>query len=466
MKSLTPSTILLTHSNHVFYDAKQTQKMQPYPPLQTLLAAAVLRQAGFTVEVCDISLESPEEKLKRAIDRMAPCFVVVCEDDFNFLSKMCLSRNRELAFWIASAARAKGCTTAVHGSDSTDHIDNYLDAGFDCVLIGEVEQTLLQIAKGGDWNAIAGLAYQAEGKTRRTIARPIQTDLDKLPPAAWDLVDLEPYRKAWLSRHDYFSLNLVSSRGCPYRCNWCAKPTHGNNYHVRSPRAIAEEMLFVKKRYAPDHIWFADDIFAISARWTQEFADAVEELDAAIPFKMQSRCDLMTRETVADLKRAGCASVWMGAESGSQRILNAMEKGIRVEQIYQARENLRSHGIRICWFLQFGYLGEGWDDIESTIRMVRTTQPDDIGVSVSYPLPGTKFYQLVSSNLGSKKNWSESGDLSMMFHGTFSSDLYRSLASALHLEIRTPHERTAIKEAWDKVEALRILECSAVEAAS
>ena len=194
MKSLTASTILLTHSNHVFYDAKQAQKMQPYPPLQTLLAAAVLRQTGFKVEVCDVSLENPEERLTRAIESLAPGLVVVCEDDFNFLSKMCLSRNRELALWTASVARARGCATAVHGSDSTDHIDSYLDAGFDCVLIGEVEETLLQIAKGGDWNSIAGLAYRCDGKTRRTIARPIQTDLDKLPSAAWDLIDIERYR--------------------------------------------------------------------------------------------------------------------------------------------------------------------------------------------------------------------------------------------------------------------------------
>jgi anaerobic magnesium-protoporphyrin IX monomethyl ester cyclase len=279
-----------------------------------------------------------------------------------------------------------------------------------------------------------------------------------LPSPAWDLIDLEPYRDAWMRRHGYFSMNLVSSRGCPYRCNWCAKPTYGNSYHVRSPRAVAVEMRFIKQRYAPDHIWFADDIFAISARWTREFADLVQDLDALIPFKMQSRCDLMTRETVADLKRAGCTSVWMGAESGSQRILNAMEKGIRVEQIYQARENLRSHDIRTGWFLQFGYPGEAWEDIESTIRMVRGTQPDDIGVSVSYPLPGTKFYQLVSSNLGLKTNWSESGDLSMMFRGAFSTNLYRSLASALHLEVRTPQDSQAITEAWAKVEELKSLE--------
>lgn len=457
--------ILLTHSNHVFYDAKQSQKMQPYSPLQTLLAAAVLRSAGLRVEVCDVTLANPEEKLKSAIQRLAPCLVVVCEDDFNFLSKMCLSRNRQLAAWTALAAHEHGCLTAVHGSDSTDHVDHYLDAGFDYVLIGEVEETLRQLATGREPESIAGLAYRSESRTQRTIARPIQTDLDTLPSPAWDLIDLEAYRNAWVRQHGYFSMNLVASRGCPYRCNWCAKPTYGDNYHVRSPRAVAQEMSFIKKQYAPDHIWFADDVFALSARWTREFASAVQELDAAVPFKMQSRCDLMTRETVTDLKRAGCASVWMGAESGSQRILNAMEKGIRVEQIYQARQNLRSHGIQVGWFLQFGYPGEGWEDIESTIRMVRGTQPDDIGVSVSYPLPGTKFYQLVSSKLGSKTNWSESGDLTMMFRGSFSTSLYRSLASALHLEVRTPQDTSAITEAWAKVEELKGLECSAMKAA-
>src|SRR5206468_8639288 len=125
------------------------------------------------------------------------------------------------------------------------------------------------------------------------------------------------------------------------------------------------------------HIWFADDIFALSVPWTERFADAVEKLDAGIPFKMQSRCDLMTRSTVTALRRAGCAEVWMGAESGSQKVLDAMEKGMSVEQTYRACDNLRKHGIRIGLFLQFGYPGENWDDINDTIRMVRETQPDD-----------------------------------------------------------------------------------------
>jgi radical SAM superfamily enzyme YgiQ (UPF0313 family) len=449
--------VLLTHSNHVFSDEKQRRKMEPYPPLQTLIAASVLRDCGLAVDVCDIALQAPEEALNKAIRRAAPCLVVVCEDDFNFLTKMCLSRNRELAFWTAKLARAHGCVTAMHGSDSTDHVEAYLDAGFDYVLIGEVETTLRELATGRPPEQISGLAYRdvSTGKVHRTSPRMLRTQLDDLPMPAWDLIDLDRYREIWFAHHGYFSLNLVSSRGCPFRCNWCAKPIWGNSYHARSAVSVAREMLHLKRRYAADHIWFADDIFALSARWTEQFAEAVEQLGARIPFKMQSRCDLMTRETVADLKRAGCRDVWMGAESGSQSILDAMEKGTTVEQIYRARENLRRNDIRAGFFLQFGYPGETWDDIESTVRMVRAAKPDDVGISVTYPLPGTKLHQLVSSGLGKKTNWTESGDLSMMFRGNFSTDLYRALARAIHLEVRSPGEASLIESAWADVDALK-----------
>jgi anaerobic magnesium-protoporphyrin IX monomethyl ester cyclase len=213
-------------------------------------------------------------------------------------------------------------------------------------------------------------------------------------------------------------------------------------------------MLYLKKQFHPDQIWFADDIFALSAKWTLEFADAVDTLNAHLPFKMQSRCDLMTRDIVHALKRAGCCEVWMGAESGSQRILNGMDKGIRVEHIYRARNNLLQQGIRVGLFLQFGYRGETWSDIQETIRMVRETKPDDIGVSVSYPLPGTKFFQLVSKEMNGKANWRDSADLSMMFRGTYSTDFYRALASALHLEVRQPEQTDAIRDAWDRVHKL------------
>ncbi len=174
---------------------------------------------------------------------------------------------------------------------------------------------------------------------------------------------------------------------------------------------------------------------------------------------MQSRCDLMTRDTVAALRRAGCEEVWMGVESGSQKILDAMDKGVTLGQVREARDHLRQHGIRACYFLQFGYPGEEWEDIEQTIRLVRETEPDDIGVSVSYPLPGTRFYDSVAAQLGSKKNWSDSDDLAMMFQGAYASEFYKALRDALHLEVDLFNGRVAsgprgLADAWREVERL------------
>jgi radical SAM superfamily enzyme YgiQ (UPF0313 family) len=195
-------------------------------------------------------------------------------------------------------------------------------------------------------------------------------------------------------------------------------------------------MLRLKLELGAQHVWFADDIFGLSARWIAEFAAAVERIGAAVPFKMQSRCDLMSRESAEALRRAGCQEVWMGAESGSQKILDAMEKGSLVSDTVSACKNLRECGIRACLFLQFGYPGESWADIEQTIGMVREARPDDIGVSVSYPLPGTAFHDRVSAELNGKQNWTDSADLAMMFRGPYPSELYRALATALHDEVR------------------------------
>ncbi len=435
--------VLLTHSNHLYGDRKQARKMQPYPPLQTLLAAACLRRKGYRVALFDPTLESPETGFEQALASHGPRLVAVCEDNFNFLTKMCLQRNRELSGWMARTAHRAGVPAIVNGSDSTDHAAEYLAAGFCQVLEGEVEEAIVEVAQ----SILSGR------EVRRTPRRAPISNLDSLPVPAWDLIDAGPYRQAWTSAHGYFSINMVSSRGCPYRCNWCAKPIWGDSYHCRSARLVAEEMLEIKTRFQPDHLWFADDIFALSQPWTLDFADAVESLGAQIPFKMQSRCDLMTRPTAGALRRAGCAEVWMGVESGAQDVLDAMDKGTRLWQIRDARENLRRHGIRACYFLQFGYPGETWAEIEKTIALVRETRPDDIGVSVSYPLPGTAFYQTVSSQLGPKENWADSDDVDMMFQGAFTTGFYRALADALHIEVRDG--RPAAEEAWANVLALK-----------
>ena len=494
--------VLLTHSYHLNHDRKQVRKMQPYPPLGPLYAAALLRQSGVSVALFDSMLENPERGFPEALARHRPKVVAIYEDNFNFLSKMCLTRMRQVAWGMIDAAIACGSKVVVNGSDASDHCQQYLERGADYVLLGEAEGTLLELMLSlsrhseGNIENIRGLAYWRArgGQPVRTPPRALLRNLDLLPLPARDLVDMERYRSAWKKAHGFFSLNLVASRGCPYRCNWCAKPIYGDSFHGRSPESVALEMRELRDEFGVDHLWFADDLFGINDRWVQDLADHVERHDATVPFKMQSRVDLMQRETAAALARAGCVEVWMGVESGSQKILDAMQKGMRVEQVAQARENLRKNGIRACFFLQFGYPGETWFDIEKTIQMVRQTRPDDLGISVSYPLPGTKFYERVREQLGEKTNWVDSEDLSMMFKGAYTSEFYRALHDALHAEVESwsapggwkfalrdaspaglGADRQGIAERWLQVEQLEqtcrnpdatllpILACSSVE---
>jgi len=454
--------VLLTHSYHLFYDRKQTRKMKPYPPLGTLYAAAILRSLGISVAVFDTMLNDPEKEFEAILAKERPALVVIYEDNFNFLSKMCLTRMREVAFRILAASQDIGASVLVNGSDASDHVEDYLRKGFHCVMLGEAEFTLLEAVpqllknKKNVLDGIAGLAYLSPttGDVVHTGRRGQLRHLDVLPFPARDLIDTRQYRDAWKSAHGYFSLNIVASRGCPYRCNWCAKPIYGDTFSTRSPGSVAEEMRQLKHEYHAEHLWFADDIFGLQPRWVLELADAVEALDAAIPFKAQSRVDLMTAATTAALKRSGCDELWMGVESGSQKILNAMEKGIRVEQVAKARAHLRKEKIRACYFLQFGYPGETWEDIASTVSLVRDTRPEDIGVSVAYPLPGTKFFRQVQTQLGTKTNWSDSEDLSMMFQGAYTGEFYRALHDALHADVDSWNGRSEVnnrQELWDRV---------------
>ena len=452
--NLSPIEVLLTHSYHLYFDRKQAERQQPYPPLGTMYAAALLRQAGFSVGIFDSMIDDPDAGFAEALARYQPKVVVVCEDSFNFLSKMCLSRMREVSFTMQKHASERRIPSFVHGSDSSDNVRTYLDQGFSAVLLGEGEQTLVELLlahlrrnHSGGWN-IPGLAYlnQGTGQIVFTEPRKARVDLDELPFPARDMIAMERYREVWSTCHGRSSTNIVASRGCPFRCNWCAKPIYGSKFVTRSADSVAEEMHLLKRRYGVEHLWFADDIFALNHRWTRDFADAVQRRDAAIPFKIQSRADLMTPETVADLKRAGCEEVWMGAESGSQTILNAMDKGLTVGSIVRARKCLGAAGIRAAFFLQFGYPGESLKEIEETIAMVRRCRPDDIGVSVSYPLSGTVFHQRVRDQLGAKRNWIDSQDLSVMFRAAYADEFYRSLRNALHCEVERYHRPSTREE--------------------
>ena len=435
--------ILLAHPYFLRDDAKQLERMKPYPPLATLLCASVLREQGHAVTLFDAMLADGMDAFRDALAAGRPRVVAIVEDSFNYVTKMCTMRLREATIAMIAAARAHGCRVVVHGSDATDHPLRYLDAGADAVLLGEPERTLAEVVATLAANVnsplapVAGLALRGDdGTLDVTPPRSGTRDLDALPLPAWDLVDAESYRRAWRSTHGRMSWNVVTSRGCPYGCNWCAKPVFGRRYSQRSPAAVAEELRRLKQEVAPDHLWFADDLFGLTSRWIAAFADEVRARDARIPFMIQCRADLVSPAVARALADAGCEEVWMGVESGSQRILDAMDKGTTVDEVRAATRALKAHGVRACWFLQLGYPGERWDDVVATRDLVRGERPDDVGVSVAYPLPGTKFHAAVQRQLGARTNWEDTGDLAMLFQGTYTSPFYRRLRNALHAEAR------------------------------
>jgi anaerobic magnesium-protoporphyrin IX monomethyl ester cyclase len=465
-------SILVCHSYFLRLDQKQIARAKPYPPLATLQVVSLLREAGHRVSFFDAMLAEGIEEYERLLEADAPQLVLFYEDNFNFLSKMCLATMRRAACDMIGSARLSGARVIAAGPDVSDAPGPYLRAGADLALVGEGLGTLLELLPRLDAQlradstdlvrGLSGLASLSGGKVLKASGSKGLALAHDAGLAAWDLVDMDRYRAVWIKAHGYFSLNMAASRGCSFRCTWCSKPIWGNHYLQRSPLEVAAEMAHLKHTFQPDHIWFADDIFGFRVDWVTQFAAATRAADAQIPFNIQTRADLISERMAQALRDAGCKEAWIGAESGSQKVLDAMNKGTTVSEILTARERLKSVGIRVGFFIQLGYIDEQLDDILATRDLLASAQPDEIGVSVSYPLPGTKFYDLVKAQLRAKTHWQESNDLDMMFQGTYTSDFYRVVRNLLHDQISLQtadapllpeHERAAdaIEQRWQEL---------------
>jgi anaerobic magnesium-protoporphyrin IX monomethyl ester cyclase len=457
------SRILFSHSYFMRFDPKQWATGQPYAPLGTLYAASLMRSKGHEVFLLDTMFAYGPEEVILPLENYDPRYFVIYDDGFNYLTKMCLTNMREAAFEMIKFARQKGCTVIVASSDSTDHYEQYLAEGADYIILGEAEHTLAELissldAGRTDLLELPGLAYIEKDALIKTVRRNVLKDLDSLPVPAWDLVDIEPYRKTWLKHKGYFSMNMATTRGCPFKCNWCAKPIYGNRYNCRSPQNVVTELKMLKEKFNFDHIWFCDDIFGLKPGWVHEFAALIENENIRFDFKIQARADLLLQEDyIHDLVRAGCRNIWMGAESGSQKILDAMDKGTTVEQIYTATRLLKKHGIHPSFFIQFGYPGETKEDIVKTIDMVNELLPYEIGISVSYPLPGTVFYERVKMQLREKANWTDSDELALMFRNTYAAAFYKQLHRYVHKSYRKHIAIETIRQLFLKPASLSLV---------
>lgn len=439
------SDILFSHSYYYKLDPKQWKNKTPFPPLGTLYAASLLRENGYGVSLFDTNLLDHPYSIQAALESHQPKYLVIYDDGFNYLTKMCLTTMREACFQMIDLGKEANCVVIVCSSDATDHYSEYLNKGADYIIQGEGELTLLALVDALENNttvdAVAGVVFIKDVGSDKQIhvnpKRPVLQNLDELPFPAWDLVDMNAYKIIWADSGQSFTLNIATTRGCPYKCNWCAKPIYGNRYNSHSPAYIAEHIEFLRTSYGVRRFWMCDDIFGLKPNWVQDFKQQLLQRKLKISYYIQSRVDLLLKEDNIDaLAASGLEEVWVGAESASQKILDAMDKGTTVEQIYKATHLLKKKNIRVAFFLQFGYLNEKQEDILKTIGMVKELMPDNIGISVSYPLPGTPFYEKVKADMKLKSNWKDSDDFEMMFNGTYNSNYYRKLQRFVHKEYR------------------------------
>jgi radical SAM superfamily enzyme YgiQ (UPF0313 family) len=440
------SDLLLINPLFLHDDPVERRLMTPYFPLGLLYLAATAREAGYKVSIFDAMFESSDEAFVTALEREQPRVVGISV----------LTTVRAAAFRLAELARRHGATVVVGGADVTGRPESYLrhrSNGFhlvDIAVIGEAEQTLLELLPhllngkgiGPNLNGVKGLAYlDPEGQVVRTPARPHLQDLDGLPLPARDLIDVEAYRRVWQSHHRFFSLSLIATRGCPYGCSWCQKSVFGRSFRPRDPTSVADEMRFLKEQYRPDQIRIVDDVMGIDRQWVRAWHDAVLARDAVIPFECLSRVDLMDEELVRLLREGGCRRIAFGAESGSQRVLDAMNKGTRVEQIRQAAALCRQHGIDTYFYIMLGYPGEEWEDIQKTVALLNETRPEMFSSTIAYPLPGTDFFEQVKHRLLDTPDWDYTAENRLLFEREHSTLFYHWVQRLLAKEWRAARLR-------------------------
>jgi anaerobic magnesium-protoporphyrin IX monomethyl ester cyclase len=451
------SDLLLTHGYFLYEDPKERQIMKPYVPLGILYICSHLRSKGFDVEVFDTTFSTPQD-LIRHLQTEEPSVLGVYAN--------LMTRKKVIEF--VRIAHEAGWKTVVGGPEPGAYVREYLDAGADVVVMGEGELTMEELlpALRRNGNAklteIKGIAFLGEGgQLIQTAPRPQIADLDAQPWPARDAIDAMRYVRTWREAHGKGSLSIITARGCPYRCKWCSHQVFGMTHRRRKPRAVVDEVEWLLSTYQPDMMWIADDVFTIHHGWLREYAAEMRRRTLRVPFECISRADRLNAEAADLLAELGCFRVWIGSESGSQKILDAMDRGVTVDQVQNSVALFKSRSIQTGMFLMWGYEGEELEDIEATIEHVKSSDPDIFFTTVAYPIKGTPYYKQVADSLVQLKPWGETSDREITLKGQRSARFYEFADHLLRDEVelarmlRSGSEPAAEQELRTKIRTSR-----------
>ncbi|MGI0132922.1 MAG: B12-binding domain-containing radical SAM protein [Thermoplasmata archaeon] len=434
--------VLLVDPYQSRHDPMERKFLELYPSLSLLTLAGYLRDEGSDVRIVDLTFERDARRVAAELRTFRPDVVGV--------HTKTLTQDR--AGEIAGIARRAQVYSVAGGPDSASRPDLYLDLGFDAVALGEGEVTLLDLARrrhtGASVVGTPGLVVRSGGRTIYGPRRAFVKDLDALPLPAWDLVDMEAYLGRWSARTGERRAAVLTSRGCPFDCSWCSKPTFGRTFRQQSPSRVIDELRALKERYGVDYVRFCDDVFAISRRWIDELLDRMIADDLGMRFECLARVDLLKPDLLGRMREAGLERVYVGVESGSQKMLDLMNRGTQLRQVERTAESLRREGIRQFWFLMLGYPGETLDDIDATLRLFRRFSPEEYSVSIAVPVPGTRFYEAVKGKLNRRAPSTRgNGGRALLYDATYPQALYRWEQSRFRWEARMAKARGRIAPA-------------------
>jgi anaerobic magnesium-protoporphyrin IX monomethyl ester cyclase len=446
------SDILLTHGYFLAEDEKERQIMKPYPPLGLLYLSAYLKARGHAVELYDSTFGDRLEllhKLQRSPHGLVGIYT-------NLIT-------RKVVLDIIRVAKHSDWTVVLGGPESANYPAEYLAAGADVVVIGEGEATLAELVAAlpsmgaRRLQHVRGIYFKNEaGEVVQTPDRPKIRDLDALPLPDREAIDHDKYLDVWRRHHGASSINLITARGCPYRCRWCSHAVYGFSHRRRSPSNVVEEVAWIVDRYNPDQLWYADDVFTISHPWLSLYAAELARRGVRhLPFETITRADRLQSESVVQLLRElGCYRIWIGSESGSQKILDAMERGVTVEEVRRAIKLAQKHGIKVGMFLMWGYEGEEMEDIAATVEHVKESNPDIFFTTVAYPIKGTPYFDSVRDRVRLPLEWAEASDRDYVIAGRRGRDYYRLADVWLRNEVEAsrlastdPRRATELREA-------------------
>jgi radical SAM superfamily enzyme YgiQ (UPF0313 family) len=414
--------VLLTHGYFLADDPKEQAIMKPYVPLGILYISAWLEKHGIENEVFDSTFQTFELQLEK-IRSSKPNVIAMYT---NLMTKLNVLR---LVNTVKTDEQLKHIPIILGGPEVRNHAENFLTHGADLLVVGEGEETMLEVVKAIEQTGqipqhIDGTAVWHNGELKINAERKLLRNIDELPFPNRSKVDLNLYLRAWKERHGYSMVSVSTMRGCPYTCKWCSRAVYGGTYRRRSPALVVDELESIKHNYNPDKIWFVDDVFTISHKWLKEFADEIARRKLNVSYEIISRADRMNEEVIELLRQSGCFRVWIGAESGSQRIIDAMDRRVDVQQVRNMIKLSRKQGIEAGTFIMLGYPGETRSDIKETIRHLVQSAPDHYTITIAYPIKGTRLYEEVESKFTTTLNWAQSTDRDIDFTRTYSRRYY------------------------------------------